>query len=93
MYTTQKLNNHPYAQACIRHYDSGEIACISYETAVIIIDSDGWLSCTGTYSATTRKHIGYFLKELQLPLHYQTAKMLYKDNMKMNIYTGEVIPQ
>ena len=93
MYTTKKLNDHPYAQASIRHYDNGEIVCISYATAVVLIDGDGWLSCTGTYSATTRKHIGYFLKELQLPLCYQTAKMLYEDNMKMNIYTGEVVPQ
>lgn len=92
MYTTRKIKDHAYAQATIRLYDDGAIECISYETPVLLIDNQGWLRCTGTYSQTTRKQIGWFIKDLQLPMSYQTAKLLYTDSMKMNIYTGEVVP-
>ena len=90
MFTTSKLINHPYAQAYIRLYDSGKIVFISYSTPVIIVSADGWMRCTGTYSQTTRKQIGWFLRERFPGLNYYTAKLLYTDNMEMNIHTGEV---
>lgn len=92
MFTTTKLIDHPYAQASIRLYDSGEIVFISYSTPVIIVSSDGWMRCTGTYSQTTRKQIGWFMRERFPRLSYHTAKRLYIDNMEMNIHTGEVRP-
>lgn len=92
MFTTTKLIDHPYAQASVRLYASGELVFISYSTPVIIVSGDGWMRCTGTYSQTTRKQIGWFLRERFPGLSYHTAKLLYTDRMEMNIYTGEVRP-
>ena len=83
------LKSMPYAQATVIITD--EIVLRSYQTDVIIVTADGWLVCTGTYSATTRRHIGAFMKEYGYG-DYQLAKMLYKDGMKMNIHTGEIVP-
>lgn len=92
MFTTSRIADHPYAQACIRRYTNGAIDFISYRTTVIEITADGWMKCNGTYSQTTRKQIGWFLRECVPYLSYYTAKQLYTDRMMMNIYTGEVRP-
>lgn len=86
----KNLKSMPYAQAKVI-IENNEIVLRSYQTDVIIVTADGWLVCTGTYSATTRRHIGAFMREYGYG-DYQLAKMLYKDGMKMNIYTGEVVP-
>jgi hypothetical protein len=83
------LKSMPYAQATVIITD--EIVLRSYQTDVIIVTADGWLVCTGTYSATTRRHIGAFVKEYGYG-DYHLAKMLYKEGMKMNIHTGEIVP-
>jgi hypothetical protein len=44
----------------------------------------------GLYSATTRRHIGAFVKEYA-NLTYQTAKRLYEDGYGYNIHTGEIV--
>ena len=59
------------------------------EMTAEVIDEEGWLHINGLYSATTRKHIGWFMRELGFT--YQLAKTLYNDNKEFNIYTGEVI--
>ena len=87
--TKTNLKSMPYAQATVIITD--EIVLRSYKTDVIIVTADGWLICTGTYSATTRRHIGAFMREYGYG-DYQLAKMLYKEGMKLNIYTGEVVP-
>lgn len=86
--TIRKFNDHKYAQAEIIEYSDGRKELISYVTPVIEIDVEGWLKVNGLYSATTRRHIGWFMRELGLT--YQLAKTLYGDNAEMNIYTGEV---
>ena len=85
-----KLKNHPYAQCSVRVYLDGSVVFTSYSTDVIYIDEDGWLYVTGLYSATTRKQIGYFLKEYVPALSYQDIKMLYDEDLIWNIYTGEL---
>ena len=87
----KKLAKMPYAQAKIVVMDNGAIVLRSYYTDVALIQADGWLSINGLYSATTRKHIGAFMKEYA-NANYQLAKQLYNDGMKYNIYTGEVAP-
>lgn len=79
----------PYGSAGVK-FNGGYIHLISYTTRVISIDAEGWLECTGTYSATTRKHIGAFLKEYAPSLHYYDAKGAYERNLQINIYTGAV---
>ena len=87
----KKLSAMPYAQAKVRML-SGRYhnELISYQTTVAAI-RDGWLYIYGLYSATTRKHIGAFMREYANS-NYQLAKMLYENKMVYNIYTGEVAP-
>lgn len=85
----KKLSAHPYAQ-CEIITAPGYVACKSYSTIVATIEN-GWLVVNGLYSATTRRHIGAFVKEYA-NLTYQIAKRLYEDGFKYNIYTGEICP-
>lgn len=88
--TKRPLKFMPYAQATVIISEKNDITLRSYKTDVVII-SDGWMSCTGTYSQTTRKHISAFMKEFNFG-DYFLAKKLYQENIKMNIYTGEILP-
>ena len=85
-----KLKNHPYAQCSVHVLLDGSVVFTSYNTDVIYIDKDGWLYVSGLYSATTRKQIGYFLKEYVPQLNYYDIKRLYYSNLKINIHTGEI---
>lgn len=85
-----KLTNHPYAQCSVRVLLDGSVVFTSYNTDVIYIDKDGWLYVSGLYSATTRKQIGYFLKEYVPFLNYYDIKSLYCNKRLLNIYTGEI---
>ena len=91
MWVDKGLKYCPYGQCGVKFAYDGAIVLFSYSTDVIYIDKDGWLTCTGLYSATTRKHIGAFMKEYT-KFTYQDAKKCYLDNMKLNIYTAEVQP-
>jgi hypothetical protein len=84
----RKINGHEYAQVKVYEYDNGAMTLVSYTTAVIGINPEGWLEVSGLYSRTTIKHIGWFMRELGLT--YQLAKSLYLNNMRFNIYTGEI---
>ena len=79
----------PYGSCGIVKNENG-IHLISYTTLVCSIDNMGFLSCTGTYSATTRKHIGAFLKEYAPRLSYYDAKKAYENEYAINIFTGEI---
>ena len=85
-----KLKNHPYAQCSVRVLLDGSIVFTSYKTDVIYIDKAGWLYVSGLYSATTKKQIGYFLKEYVPFLSFQDIKRLYYSNRVLNIHTAEV---
>ena len=87
-YTISTNAGHQYAQSHVVNFEDGTIQLVSYRTVVIEITPEGWLSCTGTYSMTTIKHIGWFMRERGFT--YQLAKQLYEDNKEFNIYTGEV---
>ncbi len=84
----RKINGHEFAQVKVYEYDNGAMTLISYTTAVIGINSEGWLEVNGLYSRTTIKHIGWFMRELGFT--YQLAKDLYLNNMRFNIHTGEI---
>lgn len=88
----KNLKNMPYAQAQVKITDD-EIVLISYETNVVFIDKKtGYVTCSGTYRPTTRKHIGAFCKEYLPKLSYQDIKQLYLKNEAYNIYSGEIVP-
>lgn len=84
-----RLKSMPNAQCGVRFDEHGGIDFMSYRTLVITIDPQGWLTCTGTYSPTTRKQIGRFLSEYAPNITYQDAKYCYEANKAMNIYTRE----
>ena len=86
----RKLTAMPYAQAHVEIDDLGNINLFSYVTLVVSIDADGWLTCSGTYSQTTRKHISAFMNEYT-GLNYYNAKACYTEGYKLNIHTGEVV--
>lgn len=87
--TIKKLTAMPYAQAHVEIDDKGNIYLFSYVTLVCKIDADGWLTCTGLYSMTTRKHISAFMHEYARD-SYSTAKLIYENSQKFNIETGEI---
>lgn len=87
-YTIKTNNGHEYASTHVRIYDDNTVEMYSYTTCIITITPDGWLSCTGLYSMTTIKHIGWFMRERGM--NYYLAKQMYLDNKEYNIYTGEV---
>ena len=86
----KKLKYCPYGQAHVTVDENGAISLVSYSKTVIVIDPMGWLTCFGTYSTTTRKHISAFMKEYT-NMNYYTAKDAYLNNYTINIYTGEII--
>lgn len=65
--TTKKLRGHQSMQCKVNIFENGDIDFISYVTRVISIRKDKkgnrQIECTGTYSATTCKQIGCFLRE------------------------------
>lgn len=83
-----RLTFMPYAQAYVIVGNDDSARLVSYRTTVAVIDEDGWLYILGLYSPTTRRHIGAFMREYANST-YHTAKRLYEDGMRMNIYTGE----
>lgn len=89
--TIRKLSDHEYAQAHVEMHDDGTIDLVSYTTLVCRIYPDGRLECTGIYSRTTIKHIGWFMREYTRGTYYD-AKKAYQDDLYYNVYTGEFIP-
>lgn len=83
------LKNHASAQARVLTTENG-LVLYSYNTEVIKLEN-GWLQCYGLYSMTTRKHIGWFLREYLPQFSFQDIKLLYNAGMKMNIVTGECV--
>lgn len=89
--TIRKLTDHEYAQAHVVMHDDGTIDLVSYTTLVCRIYPDGRLECTGIYSRTTIKHIGWFMREYTNGNYYH-AKKAYQDDLYYNVNTGEFIP-
>jgi len=93
--TIKKLASMPYAQAHVEIDEDGNKYLFSYRTMVIELTADGWLTCTGTYSRTTIRHIGAFMREyVEWPNgergDYFTAKNAYLGKYRLNVETGEV---
>lgn len=86
----KRLKYCPYG-SCGVVFNANGIHLISYTTCVCSIDNEGYLSCTGTYSVTTQRHIREFLKEYAPVLCYQDVKKAYLENYVINIHTGEIL--
>ena len=93
--TIKKLSRMPYATAHVEIDPDGNTYLFSYKTLVCEITADGWLSCFGLHSTTTRRHIGAFMKEYVTypngdPGEFGTAKLCFIENFRFNVNTGEV---
>lgn len=72
----KRLENHKHAN-CYTIQEGDVTIFVSYTTAVIFLNTKaGTIECTGTYSPTTRKQIGYFLKEYYPSLGYHDMKAI-----------------
>lgn len=92
-YTTNKLKAHPYAQCAVRVFENGDMLFDSYRTVIIVYcHAERKLYCTGTYSATTRKQIGWFMREYFPAFSYHTIKHIAEHNESLNVDTGECAP-
>lgn len=91
VWVTKRLKYMPTAQSGVIIDEHHAIHLISYTTPVVNIDPMGWLTCNGTFSATTRKHIGAFMKEYAPNFNYHTCKNAYENKYTINIYTGEIV--
>lgn len=87
----KKLKNHKSAQAHVMEHEE-KLYLISYTTKVIIVDrTTNVLEVTGLYSATTRRHISWFLDEYFYHIDYYTVKNAYEQGKKINVITGDLI--
>jgi hypothetical protein len=82
------LKYEPSASAGVVNHEGKDFSLVSYTTSVINAHYDEaedcyYLECTGTYSATTRRHIGAFLREYFPAISYYTMKDAAK--------TGELV--
>ncbi len=78
MLEIRKLTDHKSSKCHVELLGNG-IDFISYTTPVIYIryiNGERHIECTGTYSQTTRKQIGYFLKEYAPDLNYYDMKSI-----------------
>ena len=79
----RKIKGHESAQVRVRLNNDANgvtksIDLISYTTRVVTVNLSGELriECTGTYSRTTIKHIGWFLREYMPKLSYYAMKAI-----------------
>lgn len=98
-----KLATHQFAKCrvCVCRKDARVtwVYLYSYSTHVcgIYLDevNDTWyVYCTGTYSQTTRRHIGWFARELRYAyapceIDYFDFKAIYEDSLKVGVYVQE----
>lgn len=90
MTVDEPLAGHESAQAGVRFASYGAIELWSYATHVCTIKGD-LVYCFFNGTATTRKHIGWFMREYAKS-YYQVAKMSADTGMWVNFKTGELVP-
>lgn len=94
-YTVRKLTDHASANCRVRVYDNGDLVLQSYATDVIYYQqATGRVFCTGTYSQTTRKHIGWFLREYPVlrNLSYQDMRNSYDSDHSIDVSGKFTVP-
>ena len=77
--------------SCHVWINGGHIKLWSYHTLVIDYVPGDTLVCTGTYSATTRKHISAFMREYVPGYTYHDAKRAFENNAALYINGGDLV--
>ena len=97
---TKPLERMPYAQAGVVRrtvvntmFERVELLILySYSTEVIRMYDNRFVLCTGTYSQTTRRHIGAFVKEyLPRGFSYYNMKQLAENGGVLDTATGKLL--
>lgn len=85
--THRYLREHPHAQCHVEQSEfySLDMKFVSYNTPVLIIFNNE-MEVTGLYSKTTRKQIGWFLKEYFPNISYQDVKKAYEKGEKIKLF-------
>ena len=81
----ERLRGHEQANAYIQR-EGTKINLISYRTKVLEFDViERTVYCTGLYSVTTRKHIGWFANQFlsQYGINYHDIKQAYNNNTSL----------
>lgn len=91
MTVCKPLSGHEYAQAGVIFRPDGTIALWSYATHVCDIKGD-YVYCYYNGTQTTRKHIGWFMREYANS-YYQLAKKSADTGKWVNFKTGEVVDE
>ena len=89
MTVDEPLADHESAQAGVRFAPDGTIQLWSYATHVCTIKGD-LVYCFFNGTMTTRKHIGWFMREYAKST-YQVAKKSADTGMWVNFKTGELV--
>ena len=85
-----KLAAHHYSQCHVVKKINGHVKFYSYDTLTAEITTNGWFKCYCTCSQTTRRQLGWFLKEYAPYIDYQQAKRMKENFETFNIKTGEL---
>lgn len=89
----EKLDYHKYAKCGYEIYgpENENVLFYSYDTIVLDCCYE-YLMCTGLYSATTRKHISWILREFFPNISYQRIKKIAgKFPLVIDVYSGDII--
>lgn len=91
--TTKCLANHPYSQCHVNEYEDGTIEFVSYATKVVIIRPDEYMYALPAFScsATTRKQVGWFLREYAPSVSYSFLKEHERHGWAVHRYNGDFI--
>lgn len=90
-YSTRRLSDHASAQCHVKLFDNGDIVFTSYRTDVLYYNAKTHaLICTGLYSMTTRKQIGWFLREYFPELNYHDIKRAYDRDEAIIYVSGQI---
>lgn len=86
MIKLEKLKGHHQANAHLK-IDKRYTELWSYSTRVLIHDRlNGRIECTGLYSATTRRHISWYMEEtFNGKYDYYDIKKAYQNNTMLEV--------
>lgn len=90
---TTALKNHKYSQCHVNTYTDGTIEFVSYSTPVVIIRPDDYVVGLPAFncSATTRKQVGWFLREYAPRISYSFLKLHAEHCLAVHRYNGDYI--
>ena len=86
MIKLERLKGHEHAQAHIIR-SNNKIELWSYRTMILEYNTiEKTIHCTGLYSSTTRRHIGWFMDQFfNNKYNYYDIKYIYNNNLSLLI--------